>query len=84
MRGMDESALDIRWQQRFANYRRALQQLREAVDLAEARPLSRLEQQGLIDENTARQLIAIVTTRYMTVFAAFQTHMQALADDVGG
>ena len=84
MRGMDESALDIRRQQRFANYRRALQQLREAVDLAEARSLSRLEQQGLIDENTARQLIAIVTTRYMTVFGAFQTHMQALADDVGG
>jgi nucleotidyltransferase substrate binding protein (TIGR01987 family) len=39
---------DIRWQQRFANYRRALQQLAEAVALAKTRPLSRLEQQGLI------------------------------------
>ncbi|WP_295461058.1 HI0074 family nucleotidyltransferase substrate-binding subunit, partial [uncultured Thiodictyon sp.] len=45
---MNESTFDIRWQQRFANYRRAFQQLREAVELAAERPLSRLEQQGLI------------------------------------
>ncbi|WP_026199132.1 nucleotidyltransferase substrate binding protein [Lamprocystis purpurea] len=137
-----ESMFDIRWQQRFANYRRAFQQLREAVDLAKERPLSRLEQQGLIkafeftqelawnvmkdyfeyqgatditgsrdaireafrrglvsdgdtwmdtiksrnrsshtyDENTAKQLIEIITTRYMAVFGAFLTRMEALAD----
>lgn len=39
---------DIRWQQRFSNYRKALVQLTEAVELSRQRPLSRLEQQGLI------------------------------------
>ena len=39
---------DIRWLQRFANYTKALQSLVEAVALAGERPLSKLEQQGLI------------------------------------
>lgn len=39
---------DIRWQQRLANYLRALQQLNDAVKLRSQRPLSTLEQQGLI------------------------------------
>ena len=39
---------DIRWQQRLANYQRALAQLQAAVDLQAQRPLSELEQQGLI------------------------------------
>jgi len=39
---------DIRWKQRFANYRKALQQLRSAVLLSQERKLSELEQQGLI------------------------------------
>lgn len=39
---------DIRWKQRFSNYRRALQQLRSAVLLSRERQLSELEQQGLI------------------------------------
>ncbi len=39
---------DIRWKQRFDNFQRALQTLTEAVTLANLRPLSRLEQQGLI------------------------------------
>lgn len=39
---------DIRWKQRFENYRRALRQLTAAVELARARPLSELERQGLI------------------------------------
>jgi nucleotidyltransferase substrate binding protein (TIGR01987 family) len=39
---------DIRWQQRFANYQQALAELTEAVVLASQRPLSKLEQQGLI------------------------------------
>ena len=39
---------DIRWQQRFANYKKALQTLTDAVQLAGLRPLSNLEQQGLI------------------------------------
>lgn len=39
---------DIRWQQRFANYKKALRQLREAVELSEQRLLSKLEKQGVI------------------------------------
>jgi nucleotidyltransferase substrate binding protein (TIGR01987 family) len=39
---------DIRWIQRFNNYRKALARLGEAVELAEERDLSDLEQQGLI------------------------------------
>jgi nucleotidyltransferase substrate binding protein (TIGR01987 family) len=41
-------APDIRWQQRFANYRKALMRLTEAVELRQQRPLSELERQGLI------------------------------------
>jgi nucleotidyltransferase substrate binding protein (TIGR01987 family) len=39
---------DVRWKQRLTNYRRAFKQLSAAVDLAEARELSELERQGLI------------------------------------
>jgi nucleotidyltransferase substrate binding protein (TIGR01987 family) len=39
---------DIRWVQRFKNYEKALNQLRAAVELSQARDLSSLEQQGLI------------------------------------
>ncbi|MBF0138293.1 MAG: nucleotidyltransferase substrate binding protein [Magnetococcales bacterium] len=39
---------DVRWQQRFQNYLRALQTLDEAAELARVRALTRLEQQGLI------------------------------------
>lgn len=39
---------DIRWHQRLDNYGRALAQLQSAVALSQARALSELEQQGLI------------------------------------
>lgn len=39
---------DIRWVQRLSNYSRALSQLEAAVALAKQRPLSALEQQGMI------------------------------------
>ncbi len=39
---------DVRWIQRFNQYQRALARLREAVELARQRPLSDIEQQGLI------------------------------------
>jgi nucleotidyltransferase substrate binding protein (TIGR01987 family) len=41
-------AEDVRWKQRFDNYLRAFETLRRAVDLAQQRGLSELEQQGLI------------------------------------
>ena len=39
---------DIRWKQRFNNSLKALQALTEAVELAGQRPLTKLEQLGLI------------------------------------
>ncbi len=39
---------DIRWKQRFDNFQRALQHLTAAIQLMQQRPLSRLEEQGLI------------------------------------
>lgn len=39
---------DIRWQQRFANYKKALLQLQSAVELSGQRALSGLEKQGVI------------------------------------
>lgn len=41
-------SLDIRWQQRLANFSRALTSFRAAIDLAVQRELSDLEKQGLI------------------------------------
>jgi len=45
---MASSDQDIRWQQRLNNYSQALGRLSEAVELAAQRPLTPLEQQGLI------------------------------------
>lgn len=45
---MTDNNKDIRWIQRFDNYQRALHALEEAVELSRQRPLTRLEQQGLI------------------------------------
>ena len=39
---------DIRWIQRFNHFSQALSQLKEAVALAQKRPLSKLKEQGLI------------------------------------
>jgi nucleotidyltransferase substrate binding protein (TIGR01987 family) len=39
---------DIRWIQRFNHFAKAFSQLQEAVELAQQRPLSKLEEQGLI------------------------------------
>lgn len=45
---MNSMADDIRWQQRLQSYLKALRRLQSASDLAHQRPLSDLEQQGLI------------------------------------
>lgn len=42
------STPDIRWKQRFSSFQNAFAHLRAAADLAATRPLSDLEQQGLI------------------------------------
>lgn len=43
-----ENDTDIRWKQRFDNFQRAYKNLVDAVHLANARDLSALEEQGLI------------------------------------
>jgi len=42
------STPDIRWIQRFNNFKKAFSQLKKAVELAQTRALTELEQQGLI------------------------------------
>jgi len=39
---------DVRWIQRLKNFVKAFSQLKEAVQLAQQRPISKLEEQGLI------------------------------------
>lgn len=39
---------DIRWKQRFANFKKAHRQLTEALSLMNERPLTKLEKQGVI------------------------------------
>ena len=45
---MNKSDQDIRWAQRFANFKNAFSQLQAAVELSNQRELSILEEQGLI------------------------------------
>jgi nucleotidyltransferase substrate binding protein (TIGR01987 family) len=45
---MESKSDDIRWEQRFSNYQRALLTLDEAFVLASERALTKLETQGLI------------------------------------
>lgn len=45
---MDNHLSDIRWKQRFDNFCRAYNNLHEAIELSKIRPLSKLEEQGLI------------------------------------
>lgn len=42
------TSADLLWKQRFGNFKEALVQLNEADELSQQRPLSRLENQGLI------------------------------------
>lgn len=39
---------DVRWKQRFSNYKKALSQLEAAVKLSQQRALTPLEKQGVI------------------------------------
>jgi hypothetical protein len=45
---MEKTDEDIRWKQRFSNYKKALITLKNAVELAAARNLTDLEKQGMI------------------------------------
>jgi len=40
--------MDIRWHQRFDNYRKALSQLNETIEIMNKKQLSNLKRQGVI------------------------------------
>lgn len=67
---------DIRWQQRFANYRKALARLTAAMHLAAQRPLSDLEKLGLIGEGAV--WMDMIASRNRTS----HTYNQATADAI--
>lgn len=89
------SAPDIRWKQRFANFKKALAQLNEAQELSQQRALSRLENQGLIQAfeftfelawNTLRDFLAAKGVQGLfgskdTAREAFK--LQLITDDEG-
>lgn len=55
---------DVRWQQRFANYKKALAQLKDAVALGRQQQLNQLEKLGIIqtcttDETKAENLAKV-------------------------
>ena len=45
---MSNSDNDVRWRQRFSNFKKALNQLEDAVELSQQRKLTQLEKQGVI------------------------------------
>jgi len=45
---MSSIDVDVRWKQRFVNFKKALTQLEDAVSLSKQRDLSQLEKQGVI------------------------------------
>lgn len=66
---------DIRWEQRFSNYQKALGNLEKAVILANNRPLSELEEQGLIQAFEFTHELAWKTLKdYLHFKGAAQVH----------
>ncbi len=82
---------DIRWKQRLSNFSRALSQLEAAVLLANQRPLSELEKQGMIrDRNrgshtynaeVAQAIVTHVITTYIHRFKELQKTFEGLAHE---
>lgn len=71
---------DIRWRQRFDNFDRALQVLERGVQLARQRPLSELEQQGLISDG--EDWMAMIKARNQSSHTYNLEQAQAIAGDV--
>lgn len=70
---------DIRWQQRLASYQRALAQLEAAVTLSQSRPLSELEQQGLIQAfEFTHELAWNVMKDYLSIKVICQSPVPAM------
>ncbi len=74
---------DIRWIQRFDNYKKAFLNLKNAVDLSQTRVLSDLEKQGLIQSFEFTYELAWKTLKdylnYMQVEAKFPREVMKLS-----
>jgi hypothetical protein len=82
---MEKIDEDIRWKQRFYNYKKALATLKSAVELAATRDLTDLEKQGLIqgfeftyDEKTANDLAEAIIKNYYLQFTVFSEKMNTM------
>jgi len=86
----------IRWTQRFDNYKRVLAQLQEAERLYRERPLSHIEQQGLIqalmiqarnltshayDQKMAEQVITEIVEKFFPQFMRVESTMSAIESE---
>lgn len=76
MNKSDSDSDDIRWQQRLQNYLRALTRLENAVELGRVRPLTELEQQGLIQ---AFEFTHELAWNVMKDYLESQGHAQLMA-----
>ncbi len=65
---------DIRWQQRFGNYRRALMRLAEAVELSRQRNLST----HTYNEAAVQEIVAAVVNSHLSAFQQLETPLHDL------
>lgn len=63
---------DIRWEQRFSNYRRALAKLEEGIKTLNLQPLSDLEKEGLIQRFEYTYELAWKTLQDLLRFKGYQ------------
>ena len=75
---------DVRWLQRLENYERALATLERALTLATSRPLSELEQQGLIQAFEFTHELSWLLLKDFLVDQTFQQRMQGVGSAVEG
>jgi len=81
---------DIRWMQRFNNYKKALARLTSAIELSQERDLSDLEQQGLIQafeftfDMAWKTLQDFITEKTKSRNKTSHTYNEETADEVAG
>ena len=55
---MEKKSTEIRWRQRLETYHKALNRLKEVIDLKQSRPLSALEKDGMVQRFEYTQELA--------------------------
>ena len=78
---------DIRWIQRFVSFSKAFKQLEEAVILSKERPLTRLEEQGMIqafeyyNEEIAVEIVKDIINHYFNNFILIYNKLTLLKEE---